>query len=283
MKKGIIFIIVAMMLSTMACSFTVNIPSIKTGPEKTVEINEPLPSSDNPIEVELNVGAAKLNVSGGAKDLVNGTVTYNVPDWVPEVTFSDDRLVIGQKETNITGFPSEQLINKWDIQLTNKIPLDININAGAYQGDLELGGMNITNLKINDGASDTKVSFATPNNGTMDKLDYSSGASTVELTGLGNANFEKMQFSAGAGSYTLDFSGELQQDADVNIEAGVSSIKIIIPEGTRAEIVVEGELKDVSTRGTWTVESNTYSTEGTGKLFKIYVNMNLGSLELLQK
>ena len=117
----------------------------------------------------------------------------------------------------------------------------------------------------------------------MESFDYNTGASTVELTGLANANFDQLNFTAGAGTYTLDFGGQLQKDANVQIDAGVSAFKIIIPDGIRAEIEVEGEMKDVNTRGTWTVESNTYSTKGSGNVIKIHINMNLGSLELVQE
>jgi hypothetical protein len=169
------------------------------------------------------------------------------------------------------------------LKLNSEIPLDLTLYAGAYQGDMDLGGMNITHLKVNDGASDTKIKFSKPNSGSMDLLEYNSGASNVSLSGLGNANFKEMTFTAGAGNYTMDFSGELQQDANVRIDAGVSAIKVIIPQGTHAVVSVDGELKDVNTRGTWTVESDTYSTNGSGKELRIHINMNLGSLDLVQQ
>jgi hypothetical protein len=283
MKKGIVIILIVMMLSTMACSFTINLPTLNTGPVKTVEVKEALPTDNNEMQVELNVGAAKLNIGSGATDLVNGTIKYNVTDWKPVIDYSNDSLEISQKESNINGIPSEKMINEWDLKFTNKLPLDMTIKAGAYQGNIELGGMNISNLRVTDGASDTTLSFSKPNLGKMTKLDYSTGASSVTLNGLANANFEIMKFTAGAGTYTLNFSGELQRDADVNVEAGVSSVTIVIPEGTKAVIKVDGGMHNIDTSGTWTVDSNVYTTKGTGSTLNIDVSMSLGSLELVQK
>jgi hypothetical protein len=283
MKKGIVIILIVMMLSTMACSFTVNLPTLNTGPVKTVEVKEALPADNNEMQVELNVGAAKLNVTGGAADLVNGTIKYNVTDWKPVIDYSNDSLQISQTETNVNGIPSEKMVNEWDLKFTNEIPLDMTIKAGAYQGKIDLGGMNISNLRVTDGASDTTLSFSKPNLGKMTKLDYSTGASSVTLNGLANANFENMQFSSGAGTYRLDFSGDLQRDADVSIEAGVSTVTIVIPEGTKAVIQVNGGMHSINTAGTWTVDSNVYKTEGTGHTLNIDVSMNLGTLDLEQK
>jgi hypothetical protein len=283
MKKGIVIILIGMMLSTMACSFTINLPTLNTGPVKTVEVKEALPTDNNEMQVELNVGAATLNVTGGATDLVNGTIKYNVPDWKPVVDYSNDSLQIRQTETNVNGIPSEKMVNEWDLKFTNEIPLDMTIKAGAYQGKIDLGGMNISNLRVTDGASDTTLSFSKPNLGKMTKLDYSTGASSVTLNGLANANFENMHFSSGAGTYKLDFSGDLQRDADVTIDAGVSTVTIVIPEGTKAVINVNGGMHSISTSGTWTVDSNAYKTEGTGSTLNIDVNMNLGTLNLERK
>ncbi len=282
MNKKLIIVMIALAASSLACSFSFNVPKMKTGPEKTEEIKVALPDNTDEIQVDISVGAAELKISGGAKDLVNGTIKYNVPAWKPSVELDDNHLVIKQEETEFNGLPGKQLNNEWDLQFTDERPLRMDINAGAYQGNLDLGGMNITRLKVNDGASDTNIDFSEPNTGIMESLDYNSGASTVKLTGLANANLEEMNFTAGAGTYTLDFSGDLQRDANVRIEAGVSTIKVIIPDGTRAEIEVDGEMKDVNTHGTWTVESNTYSTKGSGNVIKIYINMNLGSLDLTQ-
>jgi hypothetical protein len=283
MNKKLLLVLAVLTFSSLACNLSFNVPTIKTGPEKTEKIKESLPDNKDEIQVDLSIGAAELNVTGGAADLVNGTVKYNVPSWKPSVSFEDNHLVIKQKETEFNGLPGKQLTNQWDLQLTNERPLKIDLNAGAYQGNLDLGGMNIIKLNVNDGASDTQIDFSEPNKGVMESFDYNSGASTVKLTGLANANFDRLNFSTGAGSYTLDFSGDLQKDENVRIDAGVSTIKIIIPAGTRAEIEVDGEMKDVNTHGTWTVESNKYSTKGSGNVITIYVNMSLGSLDLTQE
>ena len=87
-------------------------------------------------------------------------------------------------------------------------PMELEINAGAYQGQYEFGGLALTGLTIKDGASDVDLSFSEPNRTEMSVFRYETGASNVELTGLANANFSTLIFNGGAGDYTLDFSGD---------------------------------------------------------------------------
>ena len=92
-----------------------------------------------------------------------------------------------------------------------------------------------------------------------------------------------MTFTGGAGTYTLDFSGTLKQDASVKIEAGVSTTKIIVPAGMKVVVDVEGGIKTVNTQGTWTANGTSYETEGSGPTLTMNINTNLGTLSLIQE
>lgn len=283
MKKQLFLAIGILTLSSLACSFTVNLPNVDTIPETTAVIDESVPSGIEDVVLRLDIGAAEVEIGSGAKDLVNGTVTYNVAGWEPKVNWDGDELTIKQETQGIKGLPSTKITNQWDLQLGGSVPTSLIINAGAYSGKMELGGLPLNSLSIEDGASTNTVQFSSPNAIPMESFTYNTGASTITLNNLANANFAEMNFSGGAGSYELDFSGELQRDAEVDIEAGVSTIRIVVPEGTSAEIKVNGEMKNVNTTGTWTVNGSRYSTEGSGPMLEINVNMNLGSLELVRE
>jgi hypothetical protein len=89
-----------------------------------------------------------------------------------------------------------------------------------------------------------------------------------------------MIFKGGAGEYTLDFSGELKRDATVSVDAGLSSIKIIVPEGTAARVIVDRGLANVDIDNGWEKSGNDYSTTGEGPRLTINVNLGAGNLEL---
>jgi hypothetical protein len=233
------------------------------------------------VNLSIEIGAANLEISGGSAGLVDGTVVYNLGEWEPKITRTDNNLKISQGKASNTGsIPLNNIKNEWDLKLTGQTPLNLTIDAGAYTGRMDLSGIPLRSLVIHDGASDNTVLFDTINPIPMESLEYSTGASTVRLAGLANANAKTLNFSGGAGTYTLDFAGTLQQDMRATVDAGVSTIRIILPADMNVAVEVVGDMKSVSTQGTWTVSDNLYTADGQGPLLTLEVNTSLGTLIL---
>jgi len=283
LSTRILLVLSMLMLAAMACTISVpNIPAVKVGELTTVDIAEDLPETNGTPELVIETGAAELTIASGGSRFVEGTVDFNVTEWVPTVTHDGNRITISQTDAMSTNIPTHDVINRWDLKLGGSAPFALTINAGAYEGDIDLTGLPLTHFEINDGASDVEVFFGEPNTQTMDELIYNTGASNVKLSGLANANFERMSFSAGAGSYTLDFSGELQRDADVDITGGVSNTKIIIPEGVHAVVEFTTGMSNIETEGTWTIRDGVYEMEGEGPVLTINIEVGAGNIELVQ-
>jgi len=278
MNGKIISAILVLALASMACGINIDLPeSAKAGPEIKDSITVADPKSD---ETRLNVefGAGDLNLSAGAKNLVDGTVLYNVEDLKPEVTTKAGEIEI--RQGNFDGLPPfDDIKNEWDLKL-GKAPMDLTISAGAYNGKFELGGLALKNLTINDGAAEVDLSFSEPNKVEMSQFNYTTGASNVTMEGLANANFKTFIFNSGAGNYTLDFSGDLQQAATVSIDSGFSDLTIVIPEGVSASVTVDSTLADVSFGEGWLQQGKIYSQQGEGPTLTIIINMGAGNLRL---
>ncbi len=284
MKRPLYAVIIVLLLATIACSININIPTMAVGPTKIYDVNEPLPSDASTANVNINMGAGTLDLSGGASSLVEGTIKYNIPDWDPKVTETGSGVMITQgNETNITGIPSNKLINDWVIHLNDTTPLDLAIKAGAYKGTMDLSGLHLTSLSIMDGASQNTVSFNTPNPEMMNSFTYRTGASQVELSGLANANFTNLDFEGGAGQYNFDFSGTFNQDATVTIKTGVSSITIDVPASMAVTFINSGGVSNINTSGTWTVNGDTYRASGDGHTLTIKAEVAVGSVKLNRK
>jgi len=256
---------------------------IGTGPTQELKVDEALGSAAV-TDVTVSMGAGKLSIQPGAAGLASGLIRYNVEAWKPQIVRTDSAVSIKQGTTKGLSGVATDVVNDWALELGGA-PMRLAVTAGAYQGTYELGGLSLQRLSIKDGASKTTVAFSSANPSQMESLTYETGASSVMLTGLADANFKKMQFKGGAGSFTLDFSGQLRSDGFVAIEAGVGSVHIIVPSGTAAKVIVKGKLTDVNQEGAWTAADKTYTTPpvGTkqqGKLLTITVSMDLGSLTL---
>ena len=279
MKTATWIILSLVIIITLACNVSIPVARMQTGETQTLNVSEPVPQGSVPAQVSVTMGAGKLQIGSGATGLIEGSIKYNLADWKPIVSRQDNAVSITQGTNYSNQLPPQNVVNDWQLKL-GQTPLDLTINAGAYESTLTLGGIPLTNLTINDGASNTSISFNSPNPARMQHLVYKTGASTVSLTGLGNANVADMSFESGAGSYTLDFSGKLQQESNVHISSGVSNFKIIVPSTTACKVIMTGAMNSVNPQGAWTISDKTYSLPGQGPLLTITVELGVGSLEL---
>lgn len=278
MNPRIIAAILVLALASMACGFSIDLPArAQPGPEIEESISVAAPESDDP-RLTVSFGAGKLTLSPGATNLVDGTAVYNVPDLKPEIQQNGSSIEIRQGDFRSL-FPFDDMKNEWDLKLGDT-PLDLVIQAGAYDGSFELGGLALKSVTVRDGAADVELSFREPNQTEMSMLRYETGASDVRLTGLANANFSTLAFSGGAGNYTLDFSGELQRDAVVTIESGFGNLSLIVPEGMDAAVTVEGAALNVNHASGWVQNGQRYVQGGSGPTLTILVKMAAGNLSI---
>ena len=277
MYKLLTFIAI-LALTALACG--INAPEPPTpSPEVMEEINIGYPDS-NELSLKLSFGAGDLTLAPGAERLVEGTATYNYEDFKPEIVEDGGNVEIKMGNVEFPNFPAfDNLKNEWDFKLGAE-PMDLRVDAGAYNGTYEFGGLALSNLTIQDGAANVELNFSEPNLTEMSSFRYSTGASDVSMTGLANANFSIFDFASGAGDYTLDFSGELQRDASVKIETGLSNIIIIVPDGVHAVVTVEGGLSNVNAGSGWSRSGDTYEQEGEGPTLTFIIEMGAGNLTL---
>ena len=276
--KYLLSFLVVLTLASLACGFSVDIPSAPTpGPEVTDEITVAVPESDV-AHLNISFGAGELTLSPGAENvLVAGTATYNVPNFKPEIV--EDSGIIEIKQGDFKSLNVGEFRNAWDLKLGDT-PMELEINAGAYQGRYEFGGLALTSLTVKDGASNVEALFAEPNRTEMSVFRYETGASSVKLTGLANANFSTLIFNGGAGNYTLDFSGELGKDATARIETGFGDLMLVIPESLDARVTVEGGAVNVNHSSGWEESNRTYTQDGSGPTLTIIVKMGAGNVTI---
>ncbi len=271
-----------LMLLALACTIELPLPEVRLIAPQTYEVNEPYPEQE-PAELLIRMGAGELTLSGGADNLVEGKIEYNVEGWEPKIQREgrEVRVEQGVKSANFTR-GVQNLVNRWELAL-GKRPMDFALEAGAYDGNLDFSDVPLTRLRISDGASKVRVVFNVPNPEVMRSFTYETGASNITLKKLANANFEEMTFKGGAGNFTLDFSGKLQRDARVWIDSGLGNMTVIVPADANCRIVLSGGLTNVSTEGTWTIQGQEYRTNGEGPQLRIDINVGVGNLKLVSE
>ncbi|HZK11682.1 MAG TPA: toast rack family protein [Atribacterota bacterium] len=201
----------------------------------------PLEEVDS-LKMTIKFGAGKLDLISGEEDVFVGNFQCDKSILKPNIQYE----ILG--ETGILNlsqsikkdldlpFPYK---NSWHLELPSGIPLQLYINTATYSGDIDLTNLQIENFYLNSGAGKTNILFNQPNLINLKNISVKTGASTIKMLGLANANFSEMNFTGGAGSYFFDFSGKLTIKSKVNIDAGAAKIILKIPSTVGTKIMIK--------------------------------------------
>lgn len=253
---------------------------LKTGPIQTQTVSVPLPPDPSkPVDLTLQPEAAQMTMGTETARLVEGTIQYNVQELQPAINISGSKVTITQSP--LKGALPQDAINKWNLRLNHTVPINLVVQAEACDGAWNLGGLRLQSLKWEEQASRLMVAFDWPNPDKIESLNFKAVASTLKLTGLANLNFAQMGFEGNAGTYTLDFSGKLRRNANVELKTTASTTTIIVPVGTSVRITLKSQVSTIKTVGAWTTSGATYTTGKEEATDKLSIHADVGTCQLV--
>ena len=123
------------------------------------------------------------------------------------------------------------------LQLAKSVPLRLALDVGAAEGDFDLSGLQLEELTLQTGATDTRMRFDAPNARRMRTMRMKIGAASARVTGLGNANVERLEVDLGVGRAELEFGGEWRGDMDLAVNSALGQVTLRVPNdvGIRVE------------------------------------------------
>jgi hypothetical protein len=125
------------------------------------------------------------------------------------------------------------------LELSRDPPMDLSLDLGAVEADLDLTGLRLSRLHIESGASDGKIRFDSLNATRMSALDVSLGAASFRAERLANANTPSIRVDAGVGNIELDMSGQWTQDVELHVEVVLGIVTIHVPADVGVRLTVE--------------------------------------------
>ncbi len=180
--------------------------------------------------------------------------------------------------------------NRCHLTFSSKYPATLDLDLGACDAEIDLGGMPLEELRMDIGAASCEIRFSEANPSRMESFSIDAGAASLELHWLGNANFEEFSFDGGAGSFELDFRGEYHGESMIDIDIGLGSADITLPAGVPVQIIAAtgGWLSTVDIHnddleevrgGRW--ESDDFDEAGTRIVLEL--DVGLGSVDIYFK
>jgi hypothetical protein len=189
--------------------------------------------------VSLQMSVGELDISGGAEPLLNAQFIYNLPEWAPEVDYrvegTEGVLTIAQPRIP-SGLPVGDIRYQWDVRLNNDVPMVLNIDLGAGQGDLTLASLSLTELQLKAGVGEAVVDLSGAwDHDVLATLQGGVGELTVRLPGqmgvvvrisggLGSVN--TIGLNQEDGSYVNDAYGTAGSTLTVEINGGVGEVTL---------------------------------------------------------
>lgn len=195
------------------------------------------------LEVDLRLGAGEMNVSGGSEEWVTGQIQYNNEDMEPQVKYElngdHGDIVIKQKKDIDVSAGFGNVKNTWDLQLSDDTPIDLRVNSGASDTNLDLRGMMLSGLKVDAGVGDVDVNLSGNWKESFDvDIDTGIGETTVILPkeagvriqseeGIGTSNFDGFT-SIDKNTYVNDAFETAEVIITVHVETGIGEVNFEI-------------------------------------------------------
>ncbi len=127
----------------------------------------------------------------------------------------------------------------WTLLFGRRAPLDLSLDLGLADADLDLTGVPLSRLAVQTGAGRTHLAFTAPNPVAMRELTIRAGVRSFTAEGLGWARAERITFEGGVGRFSVDLSGGTPTPgATATLRVGVATLEVTLPRGVPTVVEV---------------------------------------------
>ncbi len=203
------------------------------------------------LDVEVRYGAGRFILAlAEAGTLYRMQIRYDEDAFEPVAEYRGSTLVLG---TATVGrrirLGQDEAGGEMELGLTHEIPVDLTLELGAVKAEIDLGGLRLTGLDIETGASQTRLEVSEPNEEAMTEASFEVGAAEFTARRLGNLNAARIEVDAGVGDIELDFTGEWQRDARVTVDMGLGALTLLFPRGLGVRLSQDTFLTSLDSEG----------------------------------
>jgi hypothetical protein len=190
----------------------------------------------NAVAVHIDYAAGKLDLKPAtAATLYHATVHYDADRAEPVASFdtASHTLSLGVhlRGARMTDMGDEHDAGAMQAELSPAVPMDLSLELGAVEADLDLGGLRLTDLSLRSGAADITARFDKPNREPLRTMTLQVGAAEVKLLNAVNSGVSRIVAEVGAGSLSIDFGGVLTHDVDIAATLALGGLELNVAPG----------------------------------------------------
>jgi hypothetical protein len=207
------------------------------------------------LDARLDYAAGALRLAAGRpNELYRMDVLYDGERYVPVSAFDAARVGVGlglraSGEGGLRVVSRSQLRQTASVTFSPRSDLALAVTLGAVDGDLELGGLRLTDLRLEAGASRATVRFSQPNAARCRAATLTAGAAELSVLGLGNSRCDRITFEGGVGRVTLDFGGAWTSSSQVAVKMALGEVALRLPRAVGVRITLDKFLASFEPQG----------------------------------
>jgi hypothetical protein len=197
------------------------------------------------LQADLHYLAGGLRVAPGRpNELYRMDASYDEDRYRPTSAFNaaTGAVALGLEPAGQGGIrvlSKRQLRQDANVAFSPVVDLDLDITLGAVDADLELGGLSLSALTMQAGASRAVVRFSQPNRSRCRTAAITTGAAELTMLGLGNSRCDRINFEGGMGKVTLDFGGTWSSSSHAEIKMAVGELTLRLPRRAGVRLTLD--------------------------------------------
>jgi hypothetical protein len=197
------------------------------------------------LRADLHYLAGGLRVAPGrANELYRMDASYDEERYRPTSDYNaaTGAVDLGLEAAGTGGLrvlSTRQLRQDANVAFSPAVDLDLDVTLGAVDADLELGGLSLSALTMQAGASQAVVRFSQPNRSRCRSAEITTGAAELTIVGLGNSRCDRIDFEGGMGKVTLDFGGTWTSSSRAEIKMAVGELTLRLPRRAGVRLTLD--------------------------------------------
>lgn len=207
----------------------------KASPLQTDAVSIAKQADAKTLALDIDTGAGKLVLSGGASQLITGTHTHRGMMLDQANALDNGTQRVSLKTNKNWGWIGSHR-NDLDLQLADDVPTRLTIDSGAMDMELDLTTVNVTGIDVDTGASD--LTLVLGDKAERATVHVGAGASSIDVS-LPKTVGARLTWDAGASSKSLpDFNkiddrtyetsnyASASKKVDLDFDLGAASLNV---------------------------------------------------------
>jgi len=245
------------------------------------------------LDISISYGLGELTIGpSDQKNEIEGSITYDKRRITPKITMesvsSSGVLSIKtekDKDKDPCRYKFKDFENELEFYFPPQIKTDLFLDFGVGDAEIDLTNIAITKLNINCGLSDVEIEINERNKVICKSVSIENGLGDLEIDGLGNLAAENIDINIGLGSAEIDLSGDRIYDTDINVDVGLGSLDMVLPNNTNIEVFVDASfLSSVDIYGLKQKKNKYWVTpnwDSDNPTISMDVNVGMGSVDIV--